>query len=707
MEFFKLQMDYVFFIYGMSFFVLAAACLLLIESKEARLPWFWLGLFGFTHAIKEWLDLFSIITGDNFAFSLLRLSVMFASFVFLAEFSVLILSGLRAKPLKQWFFIPWILLVYSGWYFGGYNGFDFTCRYFLGFVSAFAAGAALIIYASRLKDAQRNLIASLGFLIGAYSFTQMVISNPPLLLKNTLFNQDNFSWFFGFPIQLLRCLLGMCAAFIILTYWHFMQRLPDRRSSGKDIRKRVLSIGSAYLALIILGWLITQNIGAYLRQSNIDELSAKANTAAAAVNFRHVEKLSGGPADIGTPDYQRLKEQLKAINEANIDLIDVYLIRLDKGRIVFLVDSEPDFSANSSEPGQVYEEASPQLKNKILSRKKFFLDAYTDRWGNWISAFAPILDPQNNTVIAAIGMDMDVKIWQQKIFRYRLFGIFISFCMLILFSVFLIISQIRRATAEKIAVAQERLQSLRKNMLEQLRQKNAQLEKLDQLKSDFVSIVSHELRTPLSITKEGISLVLDGITGSINPQQQKILTTSRNNIDRLARIINSLLDISRIESGKMELRKNDVDLKLLIKNALASFENMAKEKGLELRFNFPEEQEKIILSVDEDKIIQVFTNLLGNSIKFTEKGYIEVSLSQSESGAEVAIRDTGIGIAPQDLQKLFNKFLQFGRVAGAGEKGTGLGLSIAKGLVELHGGKIWAESELGKGSKFIFTLPVV
>lgn len=807
-------MDYIFFIYGMSFFILAAACLLLIKTQETKLPWFWLGLFGFVHAINEWLDLWALAIGDIAFFRLVRLAVLFVSFVFLAEFSWFSFLAFKKKPPSQWFFIPWLLLVYLGWYFGKDNGLNFTCRYFLGFVSAFSAGIMLIFYALKFKDIQNRLIGALGFFIGAYSFTQLVISSPPFLLNHTLFNQDNFARFFGFPIQLLRFTLVTCVAFTVLTYWYFVQGWLDRDKSGKERRKRVFLTVSVYLILIILGWLITQKIGAYFRQSNVDELSAKVNTASSAVNFRRVETLTATPADIGTPDYERLKEQLKAINEANFELRYVYLMRFDKGKIIFLVDSEPDFSVNISLPGQVYEEADPELKRNFFSHQTFIIDAYTDRWGSWVSAFSPVVDLKSNKMVALIGMDMDVRIWQQKTFRHRLLGILISFCMFILFSVFFIISQINRVSAEKIAVSQKHLQTLidnipspvfykntqgaylgcnfafaqffgltkesvigktqfdlnpskqaevnhrmdvelfslpdggskfyetelldvqgighimllskstypgpdgkiaglvgvmqdvteRKRILEELKQKNIELEKLDQLKSDFVSIVSHELRTPLSITKEGISLVLDGVTGSINSKQSKILTTSKNNIDRLARIINSLLDVSKIESGKVELRKKIVDLGVLIKNVISSFENAAKAKGLELRANLPKGQ-SFNLYVDEDRMMQVFTNLIGNSLKFTEKGHIDISLKQGEYETEFMVSDTGIGIAAEDLPKVFTKFLQFGRTPGAGEKGTGLGLSIAKGLVELHRGKIWVESEPGKGTRFIFTLP--
>jgi len=226
---------------------------------------------------------------------------------------------------------------------------------------------------------------------------------------------------------------------------------------------------------------------------------------------------------------------------------------------------------------------------------------------------------------------------------------------------------------------------------------------VDRMKTEFISTVSHELRTPLSITKEGISLVLDKIPGKINKKQDKILTIAKNNIDRLARIINDLLDISKIEAGKVELKKERVKITNMIEQVASSFKNKIKEKGLELKVNFPEEE--IYVYAEGDKIIEVFTNLLGNALKFTEKGCIEISAKELEDEIEFVVSDTGIGIFKDDLPKVFGKFQQFGRIDSAGEKGTGLGLSISKGIVEAHHGKIRVESIPGIGSKFIFALP--
>lgn len=243
----------------------------------------------------------------------------------------------------------------------------------------------------------------------------------------------------------------------------------------------------------------------------------------------------------------------------------------------------------------------------------------------------------------------------------------------------------------------------RKKIEEELVQANEQLMGLDKLKTEFVSNVSHELRTPLSIIKEGISLVIDGISGQINEKQQKILNTSRDNIDRLARIINELLDISKIEAGRVELKREQLNIMDIVKQVVVSFEPLIKQKGLELKTGLPEK--KIDVYADQDKIIQVFTSLLSNALKFTQNGFIEISVKESGDMIECSILDTGAGIAREDMPKIFSNFQQFSRVAGVGEKGTGLGLSISKGLVELHKGKIEVESELGKGTKFSFTIP--
>jgi PAS domain S-box-containing protein len=226
---------------------------------------------------------------------------------------------------------------------------------------------------------------------------------------------------------------------------------------------------------------------------------------------------------------------------------------------------------------------------------------------------------------------------------------------------------------------------------------------LEALKDEFLGTVSHELRTPLTTVKETISQTLDGILGPTTDQQREFLSLCLEDIERLVRIINGLLDISKIEAGKIKMTKEPVDMTGLVHKLTYLFRSRAKETNLELKTELP--NEPLEAYVDKDRAIQIFTNLLGNAFKFTEKGSITISILERSRWVECSVTDTGKGIAPEDLLKLFNRFEQVGRAQFHKDGGTGLGLSIAKGLVENHGGKIWAESILGQGTKFYFLLP--
>ncbi|MCR4337097.1 MAG: HAMP domain-containing histidine kinase [Candidatus Omnitrophica bacterium] len=239
------------------------------------------------------------------------------------------------------------------------------------------------------------------------------------------------------------------------------------------------------------------------------------------------------------------------------------------------------------------------------------------------------------------------------------------------------------------------VQSIKSEIREQKR--------VDRIKDEFVSTVSHEIRTPLSIIRETTSQILDGLHGEITSAQKNFLSKTLRNIDRLTKIINDLLDISKIESGKIEIRREKVDLVSLVRDSLVQFTPQIQKKGLQVLNSFSHPH--IEISIDKDKITQVFINLLSNSLKFTEQGHIGVGLKEWDNFVECSVMDTGVGVASEDLSKLFNKFIQIGRTDGPGQKGTGLGLAICKGLIELHGGKIWVQSERGQGTQMIFTLP--
>ena len=235
---------------------------------------------------------------------------------------------------------------------------------------------------------------------------------------------------------------------------------------------------------------------------------------------------------------------------------------------------------------------------------------------------------------------------------------------------------------------------------------NERLKELDHLKSDFVSHVSHELRTPLTAIKGAVDLILREVAGPLTEKQIHYLTRVRSNTQHLAGLINDLLDLAKIESGRIEVKSSRVSLSGLVHEVAESLRPVAAEKVIALEAIIREPS--ILVWADRDKINQVLTNLIGNAIKFTPvQGRVTVSASRNGGeSVQVSVSDTGPGVPADEKEKIFAKFYRIAEVNGENSKGTGLGLAISKALVELHGGKIWVESEEGGGSTFSFTLPL-
>ncbi len=261
--------------------------------------------------------------------------------------------------------------------------------------------------------------------------------------------------------------------------------------------------------------------------------------------------------------------------------------------------------------------------------------------------------------------------------------------------------RLRRVLEER-----QRFVSLRGYATE-LEKANQELRKIDEIKSEFVSIASHELRTPLAAIKNGVQLILQEKTGPINENQKKFLSMADRNITRLTNILDNLLDLSRIEAGKVRMKCGELDLRLPIEFVLSSLKPQADGKSIKLSTEIPMELPPVY--GDREKIEQVLTNLIGNAIKFTPEGGEIIVLAKLLQGVgdmvSISVRDSGIGIPEDQLEKVFEKFHQVEGSLHRSVSGTGLGLAITKGLIEAHQGKIWAKSEMGKGSTFTFTLP--
>ena len=227
----------------------------------------------------------------------------------------------------------------------------------------------------------------------------------------------------------------------------------------------------------------------------------------------------------------------------------------------------------------------------------------------------------------------------------------------------------------------------------------------DRAKTEFVSMVSHELRTPMTSIKGYTDLLLIGAAGILSDQQQEFLSTVKNNVDRLSILVNDLLDISRIESGRLTLLPQTVHVDKMIDQVITAMRARTMDKGLTLRSDVPRTFPEV--TADPNRVAQILTNLVGNACQYTPTGgEIVVSARVRDGEAHISVRDTGIGIIPENLTKIFDRFFRADDPLVQETPGTGLGLSIVKSLVEMHGGRIWVESEMGEGSTFTFTLPI-
>lgn len=255
------------------------------------------------------------------------------------------------------------------------------------------------------------------------------------------------------------------------------------------------------------------------------------------------------------------------------------------------------------------------------------------------------------------------------------------------------------------------------SLYDEIKKTNLKLEKLEKLKSDFISIVSHELRTPLTSIKNSLDIILGGKAGEITANTDKFLNLAKRNVTRLSAIINDLLDLSKIEAEKMEYRYDKINVLQPVEFVKNTLENLAKEKNINLSLSVNSDIHEIY--ADLQKIEQIMTNLISNAIKFTpENGSIDINIDEVDAKdlnldlrfdkyIKISVKDTGIGILDEDKQKVFDKFQQIENSLSRKTGGTGLGLPIAKELTEAHLGKIWLDSEVNVGSTFTVIFPVV
>jgi signal transduction histidine kinase len=254
------------------------------------------------------------------------------------------------------------------------------------------------------------------------------------------------------------------------------------------------------------------------------------------------------------------------------------------------------------------------------------------------------------------------------------------------------------ATQSALAIQNARL-------FREIEEKSRQIETANRHKSEFLANMSHELRTPLNAII-GFSEVLgERLFGELNEKQAEYTDDILSSGRHLLSLINDILDLSKVEAGRMELELTHFDLPLAIDNALTLIRERATRHGIKLHHAVDKRLGEVVS--DERKIKQILLNLLSNAVKFTaEGGRVDVDAALGKDTVEISVSDSGIGIAPEDQETIFEEFRQVGADYSHKREGTGLGLTLTKKFVEMHGGRIWVESEVGKGSTFTFILPI-
>ena len=426
------------------------------------------------------------------------------------------------------------------------------------------------------------------------------------------------------------------------------------------------------ISLIVIGASGSIFAGIKVNDQSRDFLLKRARTVSYALSINEIRQLKGDSSDVNSVSYADLKQRLANIREANDDIRFVYITGKSNGQVYFNVDSESTDSKDYSPPGQVYTEASTAFKNSFENGGAFVEGPYKDRWGNWLSALAPIVD-ENGKVVAVVGIDSDATAHYWQIALYSVIPL-----LLVLLPMVLLIRERRLRKREQYVNA---------------------------MKKSFVSIASHELRSPLNGMLWAIQNMLKK-PKSLDSTQQETLRDMYSSTESSLTTVNEILDLSIFERGQeQKLHHVPINLVTLIGDIKLALKLAAQEKNITIHLTkaWPT---KAATSGDPGALKRAFVNIVSNAIKYSpDTSQITIDY-QNEGGKHiVSVNDAGIGIAKEDIEKVLNGYYRAVNATKVHSYGTGLGLWTARLIVEQHGGKLWIESQLNIGTTVFISLP--
>ncbi|MGE4504475.1 MAG: ATP-binding protein [Desulfovibrionaceae bacterium] len=716
------RLDYIQFIHGLCLFFVAGLAGYCLKTQR-RMRWLWLTLFALAQGLSIAFVLVQQTAPDLLLLKSISVSFLALSLFFLALFGLHSLWSGRLRGAAYVMATVFMVLPAASAILYGLDGFEATARVGLGPLAGVLAVFGLM--GPGREEAEESFLPSFQPLLGLYVVCLTIIPALHLLLRAVLLSpaslleplpQELYVVVFAGTAMAFTASFARSMAFEGRAAREEEGAGPARQGAPSGARGATVAYAYGIAAVglaVFLGFSITEIMGHSAEQSMRTELFMRVSAVGNALHADEVKALNGVPDDLNNPSYRRLMRQLTKIRIANPDLRFVYLVnlRLPERNVIFLLDTEPPSSEDYVLPGEIYDEAPPELVTLFSSGKARLVGPYEDRWGYWISGLAPV-KADDGAITAVVGMDISARNFIANVAAARLTGILISFLLAVIgASVGLIVQRNQLLAAANAALLDEVAQRVRAE--ERLTRAKRAAEEANQAKSDFLARMSHEIRTPMTIMLGVGDLLREA---ELAPEQAELVELFSVTGEGLLTLINDILDLSKVEAGKIVFTEADFDLQALVERTVAVMNLTVWEKDVQLLWDIDSTVPRW-LKGDEMHLRQVLVNLMGNAAKFTHEGRIELSvcLADVQPAADraagrttlrFAVSDTGIGVPEDRLERIFERFEQAGPGTAKRYGGTGLGLAICKSLVEGMGGEIGVHSVVGMGTTFHFTVPL-
>ncbi len=700
MEFFYNNFDFLYLFICIILIAVAVTIDNLVKlDKINRHPYKYVVMFLVLQAILYLLDIFFIYIPPHIKLEFLRVPLI------LIAFSVLLEAFLHSIKNKKT-----VLYIRGGFYLsivtalaivGAINKLDWLVYFTQAYCIAVTITAFLVLIKRHVKRKQ-SFTGLLGLIFSSIYVVTFCFF-PTFPLRQLLSGYIDYLFVIPIYIKLVSAVIAAYCIWIHLNNEVSSEFLED----SSNFPKHILAI--TFILSICAGWASVDFVSKLAEREKITNLENRANLALATLSSVYIDKMITLSAQDAERSKNMVEQRLKQITASQTDIMLFYLATWEKnGKIRYIMEMEPDrykiynpMSASTIENLQDIQSFEVKIKNIFRTGVSKVYSPFIDKSGIWTTILVPIKSNETGNVVAVFGMDLDYFSWKISLMHFRIFPIlFVLF--LSLFLCFIYRELLSRRQGEA-SISNRNQDLITLNLT--LRKTKEELENANKTKSEFLSSMSHELRTPLNAILGFAEIQQAEMFGELQPKYKEYANLIYKSGEHLLSLINDVLDISKIEAGKMQINKSELSLFHVLEETLNI--TLAYPGAQERRFVTDLPAEDIMINADEKLLKQILLNLLSNAIKFTpQNGEIKLSVREKEGIMKFSIADKGIGISEANLKKILEPFGQVESAQSKDYKGTGLGLSIVLKLIELHDGMFNISSKLGEGTKIEFEIPI-